>query len=60
MRHTYSPLAIAHRHPRLFSKLTSGFRLHYMPTAKDGTHIVAVHSTERGVFKQVGVLWGQA
>jgi hypothetical protein len=55
MRHTYSTLAIARRHPRLFSKLVAACRLEYWPTLKDGTHVVAVHPS--GIVRNVGVLW---
>jgi hypothetical protein len=58
MRHTYSTLAIARRHPRLFSKLVAACRLEYWPTMKDGTHVVAVHPS--GIVRQVGVLWSAA
>lgn len=55
MRHTYSTLAIARRHPRLFSKLTAACRLEFWPTKTDGTHVVAV--APNGIVRQVGVLW---
>lgn len=55
MRHTYSTLAIARRHPRLFSKLTEACRLQFWPTKTDGTHIVAVG--KRGLVHPLGVLW---
>ena len=55
MRHTYSTLAIARRHPRLFSKLTAACRLEFYETKTSGTHVVAVHP--RGLVHQFGVLW---
>jgi hypothetical protein len=55
MRHTYSTLAIARRHPRLFSMLTAACRLEFYETKTSGTHVVAVHP--RGLVHQFGVLW---
>lgn len=55
MRHTYSTLAIARRHPRLFSKLVAACRLEFWDTKTSGTHVVAV--APNGVVRNVGVLW---
>ena len=55
MRHTYSTLSIARRHPRLFSKLAAACRLEYWETKTQGTHVVVV--SPNGLVRQVGVLW---
>lgn len=57
-RRTYSPLAVARRHPRLFSRMTEAGHLEFWPVAK-GLHVVCTMPRRKAgnTVVLIGEIW---